>query len=104
MESNLWIFSVIFLVITAIVCRWGTLSSAFNDSLGQRIFMGIICIGALGRAENIWETHIVLWEWFVIHFGMGGFAIATAFKVWQARKVTRKELHYGETMYHKGLR
>lgn len=89
-----WLLSCICLVVTGALCVAGVLSKTCDDSTWQRIGLMVACFACFGRARDIWRTEHVQFDWFILHFGVALYAVATAVKcygVWadaRDRRVT----------------
>lgn len=89
----MWIASAFCLSVVFVVCLWGSYANAYNDNLGQRLFMAIIAVGCATRINSVCDTRYVNPEWLIIHVGMCGFAVSTAWKVY-AHVVKRKRAEF----------
>lgn len=80
MSVQLWFPSVVCLAIVGLLCTVAVLSDLYHDTFWQRVFLAVLCVGCLGRAHSIWQMEISSFDWFIVHFGMAGYAVATAVK------------------------
>ena len=62
------------------VCIVGVLNPRYHDTLGQRIGMGLVCIGAVGELYVIHTGGCTLNAHIVLNIGVATFALATLWK------------------------
>jgi hypothetical protein len=87
-------FSYTSLLITGLLCVVGVLANIYNDTLWQRVGLGILSWGCFGRATVIWNTAIVQGDWVFVHIGMATFASATAVKCYRQYERDKKDSDY----------
>lgn len=86
--SEAGLLSLLCLVVTGLLATWAVLSRHYDDSLLQRLGLGIIATGCLGRAlERLTEDvpdppPILLWS----QVGLALYAIGTALRMYLASR------------------
>jgi hypothetical protein len=79
---HLYIFSCFFLIATCVICLVGLSTPRFDDNLFQNVGMGLLAIGCGSRVPDLWGNENLPLDWFMIHAGIGLFAIGVFFKVY----------------------
>ena len=84
-----YMFSCFFLSMTVLVCLLGLTSPRFDDNLVQNAGMAMLAIGCGSRIPDLWGNVDLPFDWFLIHAGIGMFAIGTAFKIFMRERAAR---------------
>lgn len=79
MSLPMW--SAFFLTVTAILSAVGLVSAVYKDNLFQCVGMFGLMIGCSSRIVDVWTRTSIPFDWFLIHAGMGMFAIGVFWKV-----------------------
>jgi hypothetical protein len=74
--------AVVALCALSVLCAVGVLSTAYHDTLVQRIALAGICIGALGVAWWCWTAASVPGPVAVLAVSACAFAVETGRKLW----------------------
>lgn len=83
------------LVCIALVCIFGVLNSRYQDTLGQRIGMGIACIGAIAELYALHAGVCRVNASTVFASGVAVFALSTCWKKW--RMAHRSQISAGRS-------
>ena len=77
----MWMLSATCLYLTAFLCVIGILDEDILDNLLERVGMGILVLGCMGRAKYVVESQMVDPTWIPVHAGMAVYAAGGAFRI-----------------------
>jgi hypothetical protein len=77
----LFMWSCFFLTAVTLICAVGLLSSVYRENLFQNLGMFLLMIGCSSRIVAIWRNGDVPFDWFLVHAGMGLFAMGVFWRV-----------------------
>ena len=90
----MWMISATCLYLVAFFCVVGILDEDIFDNLIERIGMGVLVLGCMGRAKYVSEHQFVDPTWLTVHLGMAIYASGGAVRI----AVRRLRQHGNSTM------
>ena len=76
-----WILSATCLYLTSFLCVLGILDEDILDNVIERLGMGLLVLGCMGRAKYVTEHEMVDPTWLTVHVGMAVYAVGGALRI-----------------------